>query len=107
MKEFQEVLAAVRELFVVPNSMLSSELQDRKRGGRTMARIDEILDKKSAVKSDKKTTKAENLTIYEVQVQTETELAGKVNELQLYKNQMAFYDKLVEAGWFDDDDSDD
>lgn len=106
MREFQEVLAAVRELFTVPNSMLPAELQDRKRGGRTMTKIDQILDKKLPKTNDKKATKAENLTIYEVQVQTETELTGKVNELQLYKNQMAFYKGLVEAGWFDDDDSD-
>jgi len=106
MREFDEVLAAVRELFTVPNSLLPAELKDQKRGGRTMAKIDEILDKSLSAKSDKKTVKAENLTIYEVQVATETELTGKVNELQLYKNQMAFYKGLAEAGWFDDDDSD-
>ena len=90
-KEFE---SAVKECLVVPNSWLPEEYHDKVRGGRTLARLEQMTDKRDGLTEHRKTKalKAENVENYRKQFEQngEFEYNGHTNELQLYKNEMAF-----------------
>ena len=85
---------AVKECIVVPNSWLPEEYHDNVRGGRTLARLDEMCDKRDGVTEHRKlkALKAENIENYRKQFEESGsfEYDGHRDDLQLYKNEMAF-----------------
>jgi hypothetical protein len=110
MREFQEVLRCVNELFTVPNDCLPVSFRDGRSGSRSLASLNKISDKRDKISPHKrrKQKKAENIAVYAKLVESESDLTPKyTNNRQLYKNQMAFYKGLAEAGWFDEEESDD
>ena len=93
-KLLKKLEQAIKECIVVPNSWLPKECHDKVRGGRTLARLDKVCDKREGISEHQKTKaiKAENIENYRKQFEQsgEFEYNGRTNELQLYKNEMAF-----------------
>jgi hypothetical protein len=93
-KLVEELRAEVKEMIVVPNSWLPEEFRDDVRGGRTLARLEQMTDKRDGLTEHRKTKalKAENVENYRKQFEQsgEFEYNGHTDELQLYKNEMAF-----------------
>ena len=91
LKQFE---TAIKECLVVPNGWLPEELHDNVRGGRTLARLDKLSDEKEGLTEYRKTKaiKAQNIENYRKQFEESGsfEYDGHRNELQLYKNEMAF-----------------
>ena len=99
---------AFAELIVVPNSWLPEEYHDKVRGGRTLARLDQMADKAAGLTEHRKlkALKAENIENYRKQYEAngEFEYNGHRDELQLHKNEMAFVGGMVNRGMIDADD---
>lgn len=93
-KLVKELEAAIKECLVVPNSWLPEDMHDNVRGGRTLARLDKMCDKRDGLTEHRKlkALKAENIENYRKQFEESGsfEYDGHRNELQLYKNEMAF-----------------
>ena len=93
-KLVKELETAVKECLVVPNSWLPKDYHDNVRGGRTLARLEQMCDKREGLTEHRKTKalKAENVENYRKQFEQsgEFEYNGHIDELQLYKNEMAF-----------------
>ena len=85
---------AVKECLVVPNHMLPEDYHDSVRGGRTLAHLDKMCDKRDGLTDHRKlkALKAENIENYRKQFEESGsfEYDGHRNDLQLYKNEMAF-----------------
>jgi hypothetical protein len=85
---------AIKECLVVPNSWLPEEFHDKVRGGRTLARLDQMCDKQEGVTEHRKlkALKAENIENYRKQFEEsgEFEYNGHTDKLQLHRNEMAF-----------------
>lgn len=111
------------ESIVVPNSLLTEDLHDNIRGGRTLGRLEKLLDKRDGVDSEyakRKAIKARNIEQYAKQVAESSQFAkhgdfvdinreinynlGKVDEIQLHKNMMAMVGGMISAGIIDSDD---
>lgn len=107
-KLLEELREMVHEMIFVPNDILPEEFQDNVRGGRTLKRIEEICDKRDSITEHQKVKakKAENIEIYRQQIENGEEIGynGHVNELQLYKNQMAMVAGMVQSGMIDEED---
>jgi hypothetical protein len=92
-KLLKELDRAIKECIIVPNNWLPEEYHDKVRGGRTLARLEKICDKQVGITNHrkKKAIKAENIENYRKQFEQngEFEYNGHINELQLYKNEMA------------------
>ena len=99
---------AFAELIVVPNSWLPEEYHDKVRGGRTLARLDQMADKAAGITEHRKlkALKAENIENYRKQYEAngEFEYNGHRDELQLHKNEMAFVGGMVNRGMIDAED---
>lgn len=99
---------AFAELIVVPNSWLPEDYHDNVRGGRTLARLDQMADKAAGLTEHRKlkALKAENIENYRKQYEEsgQFEYNGHRDELQLHKNQMAFVGGMVNRGMIDADD---
>ena len=97
-RNIQELTADLRqafaELITVPNHLLPEEFRDNIRGCRTLARLEQLCDKRDGMTEHRKlkNIKAENVERYRKQFETDEEIRydGAVDELQLYKNEMAF-----------------
>jgi len=97
-RNIQELTADLRqafaELITVPNHLLPEEFRDNIRGCRTLARLEELCDKRDGMTEHRKlkNIKAENVERYRKQFETDEQIRydGAVDELQLYKNEMAF-----------------
>ena len=105
-KLIEELKREIRECIVVPNHLLPTELHDDVRGGRTLARLEQMCDEDKRETSkfrELKDVKAENVENYRKQVEENEsfEYNGHTNDLQLYKNQMAF---CTAANLIDNDD---
>ena len=98
---------AVKECLVVPNHMLPEDYHDNVRGGRTLARLDEMCDKRDGVTEHKKlkALKAENIERYRKQWEENESIAydGHIDDLQLTKNLMAFCDACPDIEIDEDD----
>ena len=83
----------IKECIIIPNSWLPEKYHDKVRGGRTLARLETICDKRVGITNHRKTKaiKAENIENYRKQFEQngKFEYNGHINELQLYKNEMA------------------
>jgi len=119
-----ELREAVREMIVVPNEWLPEEMHDNVRGGRTLARLEELCDKRDGVTEFTKTQaiKARNIERLRKQVEEKsifkTHKGGtdfvdlsegldysdnECDELQLHRNQMALVGGMVNGGIIDAD----
>jgi hypothetical protein len=100
-RELQLLEQAVADAVVIPNSWLPKELHDNTRGGRTIARLSRVYDKRDGITDHKKkkAIKAKNIEIYREQVDNAGEIdynGGQVDDIQLHRNQCA----IVQA-WID------
>lgn len=107
---FRELQAAIDAAVVIPNSWLSAEMQDRKRGGRTIAKLNKLADKRDGITEHRKlkAIKAHNIAILAAQFEAGCEefdySQNKRNELQLYRNECAMIEGMIYAGHIDRDD---
>ena len=85
---------AMRECIVIPNHWLPEEMRDNKRGGRTLAKLDKLCDKREGFSEHKKlkAIKARNIEAYRKQFEeTESfEYDQERDEMKLYSNQQAW-----------------
>ena len=93
-KLLKELDATFRDCLVIPNGWLPEKFHDKVRGGRTLARLDQMCDKHEGLTEHRKVKdiKAENVENYRKQFEEKELFAynGHVNELQLHRNEMAF-----------------
>lgn len=115
----------VQELIVVPNSCLPAEFHDDVRGGRTLARLNEMTDKRDGITEHTKlkALKARNVERlreqFEAKAQYNTHKGGtdfvdldsefdysgnECDDLQLTKNMQALVGGMINGGLIDADD---
>jgi hypothetical protein len=106
-REFQ---AAIDAAIVIPNSWLPAEMQDRKRGGRTVSKLNKMLDKRDGITEHRKlkAIKAHNIAILAAQFEAGREefdySQNKRNELQLYRNECAMVEGMLHVGLIEEND---
>ena len=102
--------AAIDAAVVIPNSWLTTNLQDNVRGGRTVAKLNKLLDKRDGVTKHRKTkaAKARNIARLAAQFAAGREefdySQNERDELQLYRNECAMIEGMIHAGHIDRDD---
>lgn len=94
---------AIAECVEIPNSWLPKEYQHGVDGCRTIGDLSRILNKRNGVSShkQKKATKAENVKVYRKSIEDHAEIdynLGQVDSEQLYKNEQAFVEAMVQSG---------
>ena len=98
----------IKECIVVPNSWLPEEWHDKVRGGRTLARLEQVCDKRAGITSHRKikALKAENIENYRKQFEENGsfEYDGHTDEMQLHRNEMAMVRGMVNSGMIDVED---
>lgn len=117
-----ELRQATRELIVVPNSCLPAEMHDNVRGGRTLARLEELCEKRDGITAHTKlkALKARNVERLAAQVEAKTIRNGhgdfvdldsaldysdnECDDLQLSKNMQAMVGGMISGGLIDADD---
>ena len=113
MKTVEEMLEQLRiatqEMIVVPNEWLPESFHDNVRGGRTLARLNEMCEnmEDDDTKHQKlKALKAENCENYRKQYEANEsfEYNGRRDEMQLHRNQMSFVSGMVNSGMIDVED---
>jgi len=97
---FKDVIA---ECVEIPNSWLPKEYQHGVDGCRTISNLNKLCDAKSGITphKKKKAIKAENVKIYRKSMDDHAEIdysIGKVDQQQLYRNQQAFVEAMVQSG---------
>ena len=106
----REFKAAIDAAIVIPNNWLPAELQDRKRGGRTVTKLNKLLDKRDGITEHRKlkAIKARNIARLAAQFEAGCESfdysGNERNELQLYRNECAMVEGMIHAGHIDADD---
>lgn len=106
-REFQ---AAIEAAIVIPNSWLPADFQDRKRGGRTVTKLNKLLDKRDGITEHRKlkAVKARNIARLAAQFEAGSESfdysGNERNELQLYRNECAMVEGMISSGLIDRDD---
>lgn len=107
-KLFAQFDAAIADCIMVPNEWLPEEMHDHTRGGRTLARLEQMCDDRDGITAHKKlkATKAENIANYRKQFEQngEFEYNGHVDEIALYNNQVAMVKGMINGGMLDADD---
>jgi hypothetical protein len=130
MKSVEEMLkeleVATKEMLFVPNDLLPEAFHDDVRGGRTLARLDEMCEEIADTETEHqkaKAAKARNIAKMQKQVEEKSiftthkggtdfvDLSGELDysdneadEIQLHKNLMAFVGGMVSGGMIDADD---
>lgn len=120
-----ELRKVTREMIVVPNSCLPAEFHDDVRGGRTLARLEELCEKRDGITAHTKlkALKARNVERlrkqFEAKAQYNTHKGGtdfvdldsefdysdnECDDLQLTKNMQALVGGMVNGGLIDADD---
>ncbi len=117
-----ELRQATRELIVVPNSCLPAEMHDNVRGGRTLARLEELCEKRDGITAHTKlkALKARNVERLAAQVEAKTIRNGhgdfvdldsaldysdnECDDLQLSKNMQAMVGGMISGGIIEADD---
>ncbi len=93
-KLLKKLDAAFRDCLAPSNSWLPEKFHDKVRGGRTLARLDQMCDIRDGITKHRKSkaTKAENVENYRQQYAENGTFTynGHTDDLQLYKNEMAF-----------------
>ena len=93
----------VQETVEIPNSWLPKEYQHGVDNCRTISNLNSKLDKREGLTAHKKkkATKAENVKVYRKSMEDHAEIdynIGKVDQQQLYRNQQAFVEAMVQSG---------
>jgi len=127
MKTVEQMLAelevVVNECIVIPNEWLPEEYHDKTRGGRTIARINELSEVLDATHSQHlkvKAIKARNIEKLRKQVEEKSLFAAhgdfvdldseldysdnEADEIQLHKNMVALVGGMVNSGMIDAED---
>ncbi len=127
MKTVEQMLAelevVVEECIVIPNEILPTKYQDQIRGGRTIARLNElseILDATHSQHVKVKAIKARNVEKMRKQVEEKSLFAAhgdfvdldgeldysdnEADEIQLHKNMVALVGGMVNSGMIDAED---
>ena len=127
MKTVEQMLAelevVVEECIVIPNEWLPKEHQDQIRGGRTIARLNElseVLDETHSQHVKVKAIKARNIEKMRKQVEEKSLFAAhgdfvdldgeldysdnEADEIQLHKNMMALVGGMINSGMIDAED---
>ena len=130
MKSVEEMLkeleVATKEMLFVPNDLLPESFRDEVRGGRTLARLDELCEEIAdgeTAHQKAKAAKARNIEKMRKQVEEKSiftthkggtdfvDLSGELDysdneadEIQLHKNLMALVGGMVNGGLIDADD---
>lgn len=117
-----ELRQLTREMIVVPNSCLPAEMHDNVRGGRTLARLEELCEKRDGITAHTKlkALKARNVERLAAQVEAKSVFAAhgdfvdldgeldysdnECDDLQLTKNMQALVGGMVNGGIIDADD---
>lgn len=104
------------ELIVIPNSWLPEKYHDKVRGGRTCARLNQILDKENGITEHvkEKATKARNIERLAAQVAhlentSEMDFAldysdNEIDEIRQHRAECALVGGMVSGGLIDADD---
>ena len=124
-KLLAEFRTAILECITVPNHLLPEEFHDEVRGGRTLARLEELCDKRDGITEHvkKQAIKARNIEKlrkqFEAKAQYHTHKGGtdfvdldsefdysdnECDELQLLKNMAALVGGMVNGGLIEADD---
>lgn len=125
-KILAESLKAWEQCIVVPNSLLPEEFHDKVRGGRTLARLNQLCDIREGIHTEHqkaKAAKARNIEKLAQQVEAmsrynergdfidiESELDYsdcEIDEIKLYRNQCALVGGMINGGIIDEDDLND
>ncbi len=89
-----KLATAIADTVAIPNSLLPESFQDNVRGGRSLARLNQMCDEKEqqTAHQNLKQIRAENIEKYRQQFveNGEIEYNGHRDELQLYRNEQAF-----------------
>ena len=101
--ELQALENAVAECVEIPNEWLPKEYHNGVSGCRTVGNLNRILDKRDGITDHKKkkAIKAENVKIYREAMDDHAEIdynLGKVDQQQLYRNQQAFIEAMIQSG---------
>ena len=101
--ELQAFENAIAECVEIPNEWLPKEYHNGVSGCRTVDNLNRILDKRDGITDHKKkkAIKAGNVEIYRKSMDDHAEIdynLGKVDQQQLYRNQQAFVEAMVQAG---------
>ena len=101
--ELQALENAVAECVEIPNEWLPKEYHNGVSGYRAVGNLNRILDKRDGITDHKKkkAIRAENVKIYRKSMDDHAEIdynLGKVDQQQLYRNQQAFVEAMVQAG---------
>ena len=101
--ELQALENTVAECVEIPNEWLPKEYHNGVSGCRTVGNLNRILDKRDGITDHKKkkAIRAENVKIYRKSMDDHAEIdynLGKVDQQQLYRNQQAFVEAMVQAG---------
>lgn len=101
--ELQAFENAIAECVEIPNEWLPKEYHNGVSGYRAVSNLNSILDKRDGITDHKKkkAIKAENVKIYRKSMDDHAEIdynLGKVDQQQLYRNQQAFVEAMVQAG---------
>lgn len=117
-----ELRQLTREMIVVPNSCLPADMHDNVRGGRTLARLEQMCEKRDGITAHTKlkALKARNVERLAAQVEAKSvfaahgdfvDLTGELDysdnecdDLQLSKNMQALVGGMVNGGIIDADD---
>jgi hypothetical protein len=111
-KLFRAADKAIHECLFVSNDWLPEEMHDKVRGGRTLARLNKIADKRDGLTEHQKlkAIKAENIKRLAAQVQgTDIDKPldysmNETNDTQLSKNMIAMVNGMVSSGMIEADD---
>ena len=117
-----ELRQLTREMIVVPNSCLPADMHDNVRGGRTLARLEQMCEKRDGITAHTKlkALKARNVERLAAQVEAKSvfaahgdfvDLTGELDysdnecdDLQLTKNMQALVGGMVNSGIIDAND---
>jgi len=111
-RELQLFDQAVADAVVIPNDWLPKDLHDNTRGGRTIARLSTICDKRDGITDHKKkkAIKAKNIEIYREQFDNSGEIdynGGQVDDIQLHRNQCAIVQAWIDTRFMTSEDLED
>ena len=101
--ELQALENAVADCVEIPNEWLPKEYQHGVSGYRTVSNLNRMLDKRDGITDHKKkkAIKAKNVEIYRKSMDNHAEIdynLGTVDQQQLYRNEQAFVEAMVQSG---------
>lgn len=92
----------LEQCLMVSNELLPKEFQNATRGGRTIAQLNQLCDKRDGITDHKrlKAIKAANIELYAKQAADggQIEFNGQCDENQQYKNEMTLVSAMINGG---------